>query len=103
MLGASLTLFRKSSSHARLYSLSVAPFAQGRGVGRTLLQAGEARARDRGCTQMRLEVRQSNKNAIALYERLGYIATGTKPGYYPDGEDAILMQHDLVGQQGSSL
>lgn len=39
-----------------------------------------------------LEVRASNRPAIALYERLGFRQEGLRPGYYPDdGEDALLM------------
>ena len=39
-----------------------------------------------------LEVRASNRPAIALYERLGFRQAGLRPGYYPDdGEDALLM------------
>ena len=39
-----------------------------------------------------LEVRVSNAAAIALYERYGFRAVGTRPRYYADnGEDAIVM------------
>ncbi len=39
-----------------------------------------------------LEVRTSNAPAIALYERFGFRAAGTRPRYYQDtGEDAMIM------------
>jgi [ribosomal protein S18]-alanine N-acetyltransferase len=39
-----------------------------------------------------LEVRTSNTPAIALYERFGFLAAGTRPRYYRDtGEDAVIM------------
>ena len=39
-----------------------------------------------------LEVRPSNRPAIALYERFGFRSAGTRPGYYRDtGEDALIM------------
>ncbi|HTX47391.1 MAG TPA: ribosomal protein S18-alanine N-acetyltransferase [Solirubrobacteraceae bacterium] len=39
-----------------------------------------------------LEVRVSNAGAIALYERFGFRAAGTRRRYYQDtGEDALIM------------
>jgi [ribosomal protein S18]-alanine N-acetyltransferase len=39
-----------------------------------------------------LEVRTSNAPAIALYERFGFVSSGTRPHYYHDtGEDAVIM------------
>jgi ribosomal-protein-alanine N-acetyltransferase len=48
-----------------------------------------------------LEVRKSNFPAINLYLKFGFQETGTRKGYYADGEDAIIMQrysliHGLV-------
>lgn len=44
-----------------------------------------------------LEVRVSNGAAIALYDQLGFKQVGRRKQYYPDGEDAILMNKDLPG------
>jgi ribosomal-protein-alanine N-acetyltransferase len=39
-----------------------------------------------------LEVRPSNRSAIALYEEIGFRSYGSRKGYYPDnGEDALIM------------
>ncbi len=55
------------------------------------LTEGDAR---RGYT---LEVRVSNASAIALYQRLGFHATGVRRGYYTDNrEDALVMWKDPV-------
>jgi ribosomal-protein-alanine N-acetyltransferase len=44
-----------------------------------------------------LEVRVSNETAIALYERLGFQATGVRRGYYTDNrEDALIMWKDPI-------
>jgi ribosomal-protein-alanine N-acetyltransferase len=44
-----------------------------------------------------LEVRVSNASAIALYERLGFQATGVRRGYYTDNrEDALIMWKDPI-------
>ena len=42
--------------------------------------------------RMTLEVRPSNHAAIALYEKFGFLAAGTRRRYYQDnGEDALIM------------
>jgi ribosomal-protein-alanine N-acetyltransferase len=44
-----------------------------------------------------LEVRVSNKGAIALYERFGFEQNGIRRGYYTDNrEDALIMWKDPV-------
>jgi len=44
-----------------------------------------------------LEVRVSNKAAIALYERYGFEASGVRRGYYTDNrEDAQIMWKDPI-------
>jgi [ribosomal protein S18]-alanine N-acetyltransferase len=49
-----------------------------------------------------LEVRESNQNAIDLYERFGFLAAGLRRRYYQDnGEDALIMwrtPHTLEGR-----
>ena len=45
-----------------------------------------------------LEVRVSNAGAIRLYERLGFLASGVRRGYYTDNrEDALIMWRDPPG------
>jgi GNAT superfamily N-acetyltransferase len=48
--------------------------AEGRGIGRGLLDAAETWARGRGYRQIKLHVFESNRRARALYERAGYQA-----------------------------
>jgi [ribosomal protein S18]-alanine N-acetyltransferase len=49
-----------------------------------------------------LEVRQSNQAAIALYERFGFRAAGTRRRYYQDnGEDAHIMWRTPATIDGS--
>ena len=55
------------------------------------LTAGDTR---RGYT---LEVRVSNRAAIALYERFGFTTSGIRRGYYTDNrEDARIMWKDPI-------
>jgi ribosomal-protein-alanine N-acetyltransferase len=57
------------------------------------LTAGDSR---RGYT---LEVRVSNRAAIALYERFGFTTSGVRRGYYTDNrEDARIMWKDPISE-----
>ncbi|MGA1341633.1 MAG: GNAT family N-acetyltransferase [Hyphomonas sp.] len=89
-------LLRKGSSIARLYSISVALAARGRGLGRALLSASEQFARAKGAKRMRLEVRATNKSAHRLYEAAGYRVIARVESYYPDGEAAHRMEKVLI-------
>ena len=64
-----------------------------RGLARWMLGRILDRARARGCTTARLEVRRSNRAAIRLYQAHGFVEVGRCEGYYrADSEDAIVMQ-----------
>jgi ribosomal protein S18 acetylase RimI-like enzyme len=52
--------------------LAVEPGRQGVGLGRALMDEVEARLIERGCPKINLQVRTSNPEAIAFYERLGF-------------------------------
>ena len=92
LLGYALVLFHRGTSLARLYSLAVAPDARGLGLGRQLTEAAEESARAHDCVAMRLEVRPDNRDAIALYERLGYRQYSLRADYYEDHADALCLQ-----------
>lgn len=44
-----------------------------------------------GIRDVYLEVRPTNRAAVHLYERMGFGVIGLRKGYYPDGEDAVIM------------
>lgn len=77
---------------ADVQTLAVAPAAQGRGVGRRLLDALLAEAARRGCTQVFLEVRSDNDPAAALYAARGFERIALRHGYYGPGQDAVIMR-----------
>lgn len=95
LLAAAVMLYRKGARVGRLYSITVAPQARGKGLARTLMAACEADAAGRGATAVRLEVRASNSSAIRLYEAGGYRVIATFESYYPDGEAALRMEKSL--------
>ncbi|TMK41291.1 MAG: GNAT family N-acetyltransferase [Actinobacteria bacterium] len=57
-----------------LEDLYVASSARRRGVGTALVEAALARAAERGCRRIELDVSEHNAAALALYERYGFSA-----------------------------
>lgn len=82
---------------AQILDIVVAPHLRGRGIARALLGHAVTIARGKHAEVMTLEVRASNRAAIALYERFGFSRTGKRPKYYEDAEDALLMEKSLQG------
>lgn len=60
----------------------VAPWARGHGLAKRLLEAAESEAREGGYSVMRLDVRDTQDRAIALYEGSGYRRWGTLDNYH---------------------
>jgi len=73
-------------------SIGVHPTYRRRGVGRQLLAACEL---ELGTGRIRLSLRRSNEQAMALYRQVGYAQVGVWPEYYRDGEDALVMERVL--------
>ena len=90
----------------QILKVGVDPAQRRRGIARELLARVAADARDLGAATCSLEVRAGNAGAQAFYEALGFHALGTRPRYYSDGEDALIMEgplplapHDVAGMQ----
>lgn len=75
----------------QLLTVATAPAARRRGLARALLLDMIAQGEAEGAPECFLEVRASNAAAIALYRTLGFEPQGTRPGYYADGEEALVM------------
>ena len=61
-------------------------------IARTMLEYMLAKAEERGIGAYTLEVRCSNLPAIRLYESLGFLGEGVRPGFYDKPkEDALIM------------
>jgi ribosomal-protein-alanine N-acetyltransferase len=81
---------------SELESIAVAADCQRQGVGRRLLTALAAAAREAGARAMLLEVRASNAPALGFYRSLGWSECGRRPRYYADPEeDALLLRLPL--------
>lgn len=79
---------------AHLLNLCIHPERRRGGLADLLLDHVVREARIVGSTRLFLEVRPSNKGAVALYRKSGFRVIGRRPGYYPAAsgrEDAMVM------------
>ena len=86
------TCFRAFSTFAarpilNLHDLAVIPTYRGRGVGRQLLSAVEAKARALGCAGVTLEVLEGNTVARKLYAEMGFAS----PAYNEGAGQALFL------------
>ena len=80
----------------QIINVAVHPDARRRGVGRSLMQAAEAYAKERGIVFLSLEVRESNIAARSLYSSLGWEEQGIRKGFYSHPvENACVMTKSI--------
>jgi ribosomal-protein-alanine N-acetyltransferase len=80
---------RRRNGLGWIASIGVHPAHRRRGIGRQLLEASEAAL---GTKRIRLSLRASNRAAQGLYDQAGYEVVDAWPGYYANGEDALVME-----------
>ena len=97
IVGYAALLLRRGTGLARLYSIAVTPDFGGRGIGSAILSAAESSAFDRDRIALRLEVREDNEGAIALYRARGYRPIGRYLDYYADHMPALRFEKTLRG------
>ena len=83
------------SSTAEIKRMYVRPGMRGHGIARRVLDALEAEARQLGVTRMLLETGTRQPEAIALYEKAGFTATGPF-GEYKTSSLTMFMEKVLV-------
>ncbi|MEZ5799701.1 MAG: GNAT family N-acetyltransferase [Nitratireductor sp.] len=87
---------RRGTAMARLYSLAVDPDHLGKGIGALLLKGAEEETFNRKRLLLRLEVREDNESAIALYRRKGYRPIGRYLDYYADHAPALRFERPFA-------
>lgn len=86
----------RSQPQADIQTIGVAISARRQGLGRVLMLRLIDEARDRGATEVFLEVRADNPGAQSLYQSLGFEQLAVRPKYYqPDGVDAVVMRMSI--------
>jgi ribosomal-protein-alanine N-acetyltransferase len=77
-------------------SIAVDARYQGQGIGEELMKRAHFAMRMRNIPMAGLQVRKTNKSAIALYNKFGYRASLSIPNYYMNPpEDGWLMTYVL--------
>lgn len=66
-----------------------------KGVADALMDACFTFARGHDIRTISLEVRKSNRGAQEFYKHLDFRSSHVRPRYYPDGEAAVVMIHDV--------
>jgi ribosomal-protein-alanine N-acetyltransferase len=97
LLGYFLAMHGVEEMH--LLNITVAPARQGQGWGRMMLDALTLLSRQQGAQWLWLEVRQSNAQALQVYERYGFRRVSIRKDYYPadrqQREHAVVMSLKL--------
>lgn len=75
------SLYRTIVDDAELLLLAVVPAAQGRGIGRLLLEHFVEEAKKSGAARIHLEVRDGN-DATRVYEAAGFAQSNRRRNYY---------------------
>jgi len=75
----------------RIMMLAVDPAHRSRGIGRELIAALRMRAMLEGITNITLEVRDTNTQAISFYRSNGFIPLKIEERFYNDGGSALRM------------
>ena len=80
----------------QIINVAVHPDARRRGVGRSLMEATQTYAKERGIVFLSLEVRESNIAARSLYSSLGWEEQGIRKGFYSHPvENACVMTKSI--------
>lgn len=85
---------------ATVNNIAVKQTYRRRGIGRALMTAAIDYCQNNRLNVLMLEVRQSNRAAIALYERFGFQAVGIRKRFYDEPEeDAVLMNKNIIAAE----
>jgi ribosomal-protein-alanine N-acetyltransferase len=84
------------ADQGEIQNLAIKPQGRRSGHASRLLSFVHREAARRGATSMWLEVRESNRAAIALYMAIGYREMGRRARYYEDPmEDALVLSRSV--------
>ena len=80
---------------AELNSMATHPDYRRCGVGAALLDETVRLVRAYDMRFIELQVRKSNSDGLAFWQKMGFVIIEELPGFYPDGEDGWLMSKSI--------
>jgi len=87
-----ITGLRDIAGEGEITNVVVAPEYRRQGIALELMKTALDKCDDLNIEDITLEVRVSNKPAISLYEEVGFVGEGVRPGFYErPHEDALIM------------
>ncbi len=93
MVGFAVARWLEGEPAAEIETVAVAQSHRRQGIGTALVKASMRWAASSGAPAVRLEVRQSNAAAQALYHALGFATVGVRRAYYTSpSEDAYVLE-----------
>lgn len=81
----------KLTKKGHIVSIAIIDEYRRKGIATRLLEEALQGFREYEASESFLEVRESNIEAVNFYEKIGYVRKKVLPGYYRDGEDALLF------------
>ena len=86
------------TDHVLVKNVAVARSAQGRGLGRLLLEHAEQQARQLGLREVRLYTNAAITENLAMYPHLGYVEVNRRT---EDGFDRVYFRKNLLTDRSS--
>lgn len=84
-----VAILEPHADHMMILSLAVPPAAQGRGLGRWMLDLAEAHARAAGLPELRLYTNARMERNVRIYGRAGFTELGRRPN--PDRPGWVMV------------
>ncbi len=86
----------RAGDEAEIARIAVAGEQKRQGVGKSLMRTLEEIGKKKQIRRLLLDVRESNREARAFYEKMAFQEDGIRRGFYQDPpEDAVLMSREL--------
>jgi ribosomal-protein-alanine N-acetyltransferase len=87
---------------AIILNFAIDPDMRRQGHGTHLLSRTLSELEQSGYTRFYLDVRRSNRAAIQLYEKHGFMCLGIRKSYYNDPEEDAILMGKILTNQGNS-